>query len=167
MTSDQIFQLALASIGVIGAIAGALVGALAGAIYQQRQSAPRLKVNAAWAFMVGGSQPGLDLITISCANVGPLPMQVTQCGLLLTGTQRLAVMVDEVQTSTLPKDLGPGQAVDMRVALPTVGMQLQELADRRGEMMEVRGSYARDATGKEWHGTLINLRDLRAAPRRP
>ena len=157
MTSDQIFQLALASIGVIGAIAGALVGALAGAIYQQRQSAPRLKVNAAWAFMVGGSQPGLDLITISCANVGPL----------LTGTQRLAVMVDEVQTSTLPKDLGPGQAVDMRVALPTVGMQLQELADRRGEMMEVRGSYARDATGKEWHGTLINLRDLRAAPRRP
>jgi len=123
MTSDQIFQLALASIGVIGAIAGALVGALAGAIYQQRQSAPRLKVNAAW--------------------------------------------VDEVQTSTLPEDLEPGQAVDMRVALPTVGIQLQELADRRGEMMEVRGSYARDATGKEWHSPLINLRDLRAAPRRP
>jgi hypothetical protein len=73
-------------------------------------------------------------------------------------------MVDEVNTSHLPADLGPGQAVDMRVALHTIGRQIQELADRSGEMIEVRGSYARDATGKEWHGP-INMKDLRAHPR--
>jgi hypothetical protein len=164
LTSDQVFQLAIVAIGAVAAIAGSLVGALAGALYQGRLARPRLKVEARWAFYVG-AQAVPDLVTITSANVGPLPMRVDQCGLRLSvGEQRMALMQDDLGQEKLPADLGPGQSVAMRIFLPRVLGTLQEQADRQKTTIIVIGAYATDATSKEWRGP-INMKDLGASPR--
>lgn len=163
LTSDQVFQLALVAVGAIATIVASLVGAFAGAVYQGRLARPRLRVEARWAFYVG-PQAIPDMLTITSANVGPLPMRVEQCGLRLTRGEQLAVMQDDLGIEKLPADLGPGQSAAMHIFLPNVTGSLQKEADRQRRTIKVVGAYARDATGKEWRGP-VNMRDIGASPR--
>lgn len=165
LTGDQVFQLALVALGIAGTIAGSLSGALLGAIYQARKSAPRLQVKASWGFVVWPGIAGPDVLTVSAANVGPLPMRVTGCGLTISGKKQIAIMRDEIGLSSLPADLGPGQSVEMRLLLAKVHEGIQEEANKTGADVEVISAWARDATGKEWRGP-VNVRDLRARPHR-
>lgn len=163
LTGDQIFQLALVAIGAIATIVASLVGAFAGAVYQGRLARPRLKVEGRWAFYVG-PQTIPDMLAITSANVGPLPMRVNQCGLRLSTREQIALMQDDAGAEKLPADLGSGESVAMHIFLPRVTGTLQELADRQRRTIKVIGAYARDATGKEWRGSL-NMSDLKASPR--
>lgn len=164
LTTEQVFQLALVAIGAVATIVGSLAGAFAGAIYQGRRAQPRLKVDAKWSFYVG-PQKLPDMLAITSANVGPLPMRVVQCGLRLSvGQERMALMQDDMGQQTLPADLGPGQSITMHIFLPRVAGTLQDEADRQRRGIQVVGAYARDATGKEWRGP-VNANDLGANPR--
>src|SRR5438309_6352586 len=115
MTNEEIFQLLLVALGIGGTIVGSLAGALGGALYQARLSRPRFKVKATLGFPVIGGQPGPTIVTISAANVGPLPMQVVSCGLALSTGFSLTLTRDDLGLTQLPVDLAPGHAADMRI----------------------------------------------------
>jgi hypothetical protein len=166
MNSEQWFQLGLVAIGAIATIVGSLAGAFLGAIYQARLNRPRLKVDARWGFGVFGPGVTADYAIVRAANVGPLPMQVTGCGLRLNGEKQLTVIEDEIKQARLPADLLPGQSVAMHISLEGIKRQLQEQSDRGGVGIEVVGAYADDATGKRWIGPTLNLKGLRFRPRR-
>lgn len=164
LTNEQFFQLALAAVGIAGATIAALVGALAGVSYQQRLTRPRLRVQGSWSFALVGGQVGPDLISTTAANVGPLPMQVAECGLELSDKQQMTLTADELRVARLPADLQPGQAISLHVLVDEVRAQLQREAARSGREVAVLGAYARDATGTRWRGP-VNIKDLRASPR--
>jgi hypothetical protein len=165
LTSDQVFQLALVAIGGIVTIIGSLAGASAGAAFQARRARPKLSVRARWGFVLGPTQG--EIISVISANVGPLPMRVEQCGVLLSiGDHRIALMQDDIGLAALPRDLGPGQSVTMHIYVARLKATLQEHANDQRRSISLKGAYAQDATGKEWTGPMVNMQDIRADPHR-
>lgn len=164
MTSEQTFQLLLVALGIGGTIIGSLAGALGGALYQARLSRSRLKVIAALGVPLLGGQIGARIVTISAANVGPLPMQVVSCGLALSTRFNLTLVRDDLGLTSLPADVAPGHSADMRIYFDQVLEGLQEQADERKTEVRVLSAWARDGTGKIWHGRVL-IKDMVARPR--
>jgi hypothetical protein len=165
MTAEQWFQLGLVAIGAVATILGALLGALGGAVYQARQSRPRLRVKATLGFPVIGGNPGPTTVTVSAANVGPLPMQVVGFGFALSTRHTITLTDDAYGLTSLPVDLPPGRSADMRIFHHRLIEALQEQADVRRTPLSVTRAWARDGTGTEWRGRVL-IKGLRARPRR-
>jgi hypothetical protein len=163
MTPEQWFQLGLVAIGAIGTVVGSLLGALGGALYHSRLTRPRFEVRAKLGFAVIGGQPSPAIVTLTAANVGPLPMQVVACGFALSGGMSISLTQDALGLARLPVDLQPGHAAELRIFYDNLREGLQEQADTQGRPISVVSAWARDGTGREWRGKVF-VKNLVATP---
>ncbi len=151
MTAEEWATLTLA---VIGAVTGLL--ALASQIWSYVGSGPRLKITVTGVLVTG---PGVWAIGLDITNVGRLPVEILEVGLLLSGDKNQRVPVhamasDQWHGQPLPARLLDGSQASWLVDPSPIAAKAQDL-----KTSAVVGGYVRTGTGKVIYSRRRNVQD--------